>query len=161
MAAGRASGAAERGEIFPNGCTRAPYGGRGGRRRGNTSATPTRTGVPVVESRVSEDRGAAEVVWRHAGENIVSNRVPSDETRTAPDKPEQHRVVRLSFECSSGERTPDVPRVLVRKNHNPPTAFCQRGACSGLCESLQRSSQPIAMTVPDLDSDKHGQSESL
>jgi len=63
----------------------------------------------VVESRVSEDRGAAEVVWRHAGENIVSNRVPSDETRTAPDKPEQHRVVRLSFECSSGDRTPDVP----------------------------------------------------
>jgi len=31
-------------------------------------------------------------------------------------------------------------RVLVRKNHDPPTAFCQRGACPDLCESL--STQP-------------------
>ena len=40
---------------------------------------------------------------------IVGNLVPSDETQTAPDEPERHGVIRLSFECSSGERTPDVP----------------------------------------------------
>jgi len=55
-------------------------------------------------------------------------------------------------------------RVLVPKIHNPPTAFCQRGACSGRCESLEHSrpgSKPISITVPVLDSDQYGQSESL
>ena len=41
---------------------------------------------------------------------IVGNTVPPDETKTAQDEPKRHEVVRLLFECSSGERTPDVPR---------------------------------------------------
>jgi len=41
---------------------------------------------------------------------IVGRPVPRDETQTAHDEPERHGVVRISFECLSGERTPDVPR---------------------------------------------------
>jgi len=41
---------------------------------------------------------------------IVGNPVPPDEAQTAQDKPERHEVDRILFECSSGERTPDVPR---------------------------------------------------
>ena len=40
---------------------------------------------------------------------IVANPVPPDETQTAQDESERHVVVRLLFEYSSGERTPDVP----------------------------------------------------
>jgi len=41
---------------------------------------------------------------------IVGNPVPPDETQTVQDEPERHEVVRLLFECSSGERTPDFSR---------------------------------------------------
>ena len=68
--------------------------------------------------------------------------------------------VRVFVRRTNAERSP----VLVRESHNPPTEFCQRGAGPGLCESLQLSrpgSKPTSMTVPDRDSDKRGQSESL
>jgi len=46
---------------------------------------------------------------------MVRYLVPSDETRTAPDEPERHRVLWLSFECSSDERTPDIPGFWSQK----------------------------------------------
>jgi len=70
--------------------------------------------------------------------------VPSDETRTAPNKPERHVVVRLSFECSSGKRMPDVPGFSSRK-------VAIRSQRPGLSESLKHSrpgSKPFLMTVP-------------
>jgi len=79
--------------------------------------------IPSSPSDRNADGETASVVWfvnlaqglecrptlTCTGRAIVRNLVPSDKTRTAPDEPERHRVVRLSFECSSGERTPDVP----------------------------------------------------
>jgi len=50
---------------------------------------------------------------RRGGANwprIVENPVPPDETQTAQDELERHEVVRRLSECSSGNRTPDVPR---------------------------------------------------
>jgi len=87
--------------------------------------------------------------------------------QTKPERPRTNPNDTESFSFRSSVRPANERRkfrVLVRENHNPPTAFCQRGACPHLCESLQHSqpgSKPISMTVSDRDSDKRGPSESL
>jgi len=97
-------------------------------------------------------------------ERIVGNPVPRDETQTVHDEAERHGVVWLSFECSSGERTPDVPRFssdsVAIRSQRPVREVLVQASVRAMNTSLPLS-KPITMTVADLDSNKHGQSESL
>jgi len=81
-----------------------------------TSPTGDSAVTSPHEKQSSLCSGQDEVLWLMCSRmprqdsRIVGNPVPPDETQTAQDEPERHEVVRILFECSSGERTPDVLR---------------------------------------------------
>ena len=91
------------------------------------------------------------------GRAIFRNLVSADETRTAPDEPERHRVFLLSFECSSGEGTPGVPgfssgKITIHPQHSVREVPVQTSVRA--FQHSRAGSKPVSMTVPDLDSDK-------
>jgi len=78
---------------------------------------------------------------------IVGDPVPPDEARTVQDEPERHEVVRLLFECLSGERRPDVfrfssNRVTIRPQRPVREVLVQASVRGIHAASLARSRFP-------------------
>jgi len=122
--------------------------GRAARRRAGRSRHSPPPGWTLwagVSDALSRRRAAAR---QHRAGPTVGNMVPSDETKTAPDKPERHRLVRLSFECLSCERTPGVPRfssskVAIRPQRSVRGVLVQDSARASVVVPSEAGETPV------------------